>query len=223
MGNIQYAIILALLSSSGVLLMGCTSGGTDDGTDGQFQEHFQNRSGGGPRNGSFGGNGFPGGSRNGSFGNLTEEQQRQMADERQKAAIDACSGKKEGDSCTIQTPRGEQKSTCKIESGILACALAIPTGARGQPIAASQAPDSELQVISPGELAKHQAENDCWVAFQGRAYDLTSWLPKHPGSAGAISPYCGTMGFEAAFGQQHGNSKTSLLMMEGKLMGKIAQ
>ncbi|MEK6891267.1 MAG: cytochrome b5-like heme/steroid binding domain-containing protein [Nanoarchaeota archaeon] len=75
--------------------------------------------------------------------------------------------------------------------------------------------------ISSTELAKHNKENDCWVVYKGQVYDLTSWLPRHPGSAGAILPYCGTQGFEAAFTKQHGNSKASLFMQVAKLIGQV--
>ncbi|EFA77163.1 delta 5 fatty acid desaturase [Heterostelium album PN500] len=31
------------------------------------------------------------------------------------------------------------------------------------------------------ELAKHCTEDDCWVAIEGKVYDITKWLPQHPG------------------------------------------
>ena len=74
--------------------------------------------------------------------------------------------------------------------------------------------------IKVEDLAKHNLESDCWVAFRGKVYDLTSWLPRHPGTAGAIMPYCGTSeGFEQAFTKKHGESKVSLLMKVGTFMG----
>jgi cytochrome b involved in lipid metabolism len=76
-------------------------------------------------------------------------------------------------------------------------------------------------LISTVELSKHNLENDCWVVYKNEVYDLTSWLPRHPGSAGAILPYCGNLGFEAAFIQQHGNSKASLFMKVAKFMGEF--
>lgn len=69
-------------------------------------------------------------------------------------------------------------------------------------------------------LAKHNKLSDCWVAYGGKVYDVTSFLPKHPGSASAISPYCGTYEeFTKAFEGQHGKSKISNLMRVGTLMG----
>lgn len=31
------------------------------------------------------------------------------------------------------------------------------------------------------DLSKHNREDDCWVAVDGKVYDITSWIPKHPG------------------------------------------
>jgi len=36
------------------------------------------------------------------------------------------------------------------------------------------------------ELSTHSREDDCWVAVDGKVYDVTSWIPKHPGGANLI-------------------------------------
>ncbi len=70
------------------------------------------------------------------------------------------------------------------------------------------------------DLSSHNKEADCWVAYSGKVYDLTSWLPRHPGSAAAIAPYCGTSEeFSEAFTKQHGTTKVGMLMKVGTLMG----
>lgn len=77
--------------------------------------------------------------------------------------------------------------------------------------------------ITTAELATHNTQDNCWVAFEGKVYDLTAWLPKHPGSAAAIAPYCGTSEeFEAAFTGKHGMSKVTKLDQEGVLKGDLA-
>ena len=77
-------------------------------------------------------------------------------------------------------------------------------------------------VISRSELKKHNQQADCWVAYKGLVYDITSWLPRHPGSAGAIAPYCGTAEeFAEAFTGQHGTSKESRLQKEGVKEGTL--
>ncbi len=76
--------------------------------------------------------------------------------------------------------------------------------------------------ISSSELSSHNVQSDCWVAYKGKVYDLTSWLPKHPGSAAAIAPYCGTSSeFEQAFSGQHGTSQVEKLTQEGVFKGEL--
>jgi len=72
------------------------------------------------------------------------------------------------------------------------------------------------------ELSNHNSKEDCWVAYQGKVYDITLFLPKHPGSADAITPFCGTSTeFENAFTDQHGTSKVNLFLKEGIYKGNI--
>lgn len=80
----------------------------------------------------------------------------------------------------------------------------------------------EDKSITLAELGKHNSMEDCWVGFKGKAYDLTSWLPKHPGSAGAILPSCGTAKeFEDAFVKKHGQTKVNFFMKVAILMGDL--
>lgn len=74
--------------------------------------------------------------------------------------------------------------------------------------------------ITINDLAKHNQMDNCWVAYQGKVYDMTDWLPRHPGSAEAILPYCGTSGgFENAFNRQHGAKRASWIMQVATFMG----
>ena len=36
------------------------------------------------------------------------------------------------------------------------------------------------------EVAKHNSRGDCWVIVHGRAYDVTEFLPEHPGECGQM-------------------------------------
>jgi cytochrome b involved in lipid metabolism len=74
--------------------------------------------------------------------------------------------------------------------------------------------------ISESDLSAHNSREDCWVAYKGKVYDITSWLPKHPGTAERIMPYCGTSSeFEQAFTAKHGTTKAAMLMKVGVFMG----
>lgn len=66
--------------------------------------------------------------------------------------------------------------------------------------------------ISATTLAQHSTSDDCWVIYKGKVYDITSFLPDHPGGTNAIARYCGKEGFESAFQRQHGTSKANMFM-----------
>ena len=83
-------------------------------------------------------------------------------------------------------------------------------------------PTNQTNTIPLPTLRKHSTQQDCWIGYQGKAYDITAWLPKHPGSAAAIAPYCGTAAeFEEAFKDQHGTSQVAKLVREGIFKGDI--
>jgi cytochrome b involved in lipid metabolism len=49
------------------------------------------------------------------------------------------------------------------------------------------------------EVARHDHPKDCWMAIDGQVYDVTDYLPRHPGSMDPVLPWCGreaTRGWE---------------------------
>jgi len=77
-------------------------------------------------------------------------------------------------------------------------------------------------MVSSSDLAQHDSEDDCWVAYQGSVYDVTDFLPMHPGTAAAITPYCGmSSGFEDAFTTKHGIKQVSTLEKMGVYKGQL--
>jgi len=79
-----------------------------------------------------------------------------------------------------------------------------------------------LQEITKQELSNHNSLKDCWVAYESKVYDITDFLPKHPGSANAITPFCGkSTEFENAFKDQHGQTQVKTLLKEGIYKGEL--
>lgn len=42
---------------------------------------------------------------------------------------------------------------------------------------------SQLPFISSDEVATHTDADDCWISIHGKVYDVSSYLPQHPGGA----------------------------------------
>jgi len=42
------------------------------------------------------------------------------------------------------------------------------------------------------DVAKHPTETDCWMAIEGKVYDLTTYLSKHPAGPATMVTWCGT-------------------------------
>lgn len=108
--------------------------------------------------------------------------------------------------------------------------IAACTSTSKNPDAPVQIPDSEEIKAPPvqqdggitvDELAKHSSASDCWVAFEGKAYDVTEFLPQHPGGVNAIARHCGTQKFEEAFKGKHGTSKIGMFMEKTLFKGAL--
>lgn len=41
------------------------------------------------------------------------------------------------------------------------------------------------------EIAQHNSKDSCWVIIHGKAYDVTEFLPEHPGGPKIILKYAG--------------------------------
>eukprot|EP00005_Dracoamoeba_jomungandri_P005487 CAMPEP_0174260396 /NCGR_PEP_ID=MMETSP0439-20130205/9681_1 /TAXON_ID=0 /ORGANISM="Stereomyxa ramosa, Strain Chinc5" /LENGTH=468 /DNA_ID=CAMNT_0015344631 /DNA_START=71 /DNA_END=1477 /DNA_ORIENTATION=+ len=45
--------------------------------------------------------------------------------------------------------------------------------------------------VSYKELEQHNVENDAWVAVRGKVYDITQWIPQHPGGTHILKMMAG--------------------------------
>ncbi|MCL9972240.1 MAG: cytochrome b5 domain-containing protein [Candidatus Pacebacteria bacterium] len=61
------------------------------------------------------------------------------------------------------------------------------------------------------QVATHATAESCWSVVNGNVYDLTKWIPLHPGGASKIKAMCGkdaTASFTGKHGGQEAPEKT---------------
>ena len=76
--------------------------------------------------------------------------------------------------------------------------------------------------ITAAMVAEHSSRSSCWSSINGGVYDLTSWIPNHPGGEQAILGLCGTDG-SAKFNGKHGGQSKQLSILAGFKIGVLAQ
>ncbi|MCR4333631.1 MAG: cytochrome b5 domain-containing protein [Patescibacteria group bacterium] len=76
--------------------------------------------------------------------------------------------------------------------------------------------------ITSAEVAAHGSRESCWSTINGNVYDLTSWIPQHPGGEQAILQLCGTDG-SGKFNRQHGGAPKQAAVLFGFKIGVAAQ
>ena len=86
--------------------------------------------------------------------------------------------------------------------------------------AVSQKPLAQQGTITAAAIAMHSSYTSCWSSINGNVYDLTSWIPQHPGGPQAILQLCGTDG-SAKFNAQHGGQALQAKILAGFKIGII--
>lgn len=76
--------------------------------------------------------------------------------------------------------------------------------------------------ITLADIAKHRDAQSCWSAINGNVYDLTSWIPQHPGGPQAILSICGIDG-SGTFNAMHGGAPRQAMILAGFKIGALAR
>ena len=69
--------------------------------------------------------------------------------------------------------------------------------------------------VTEEELAQHNSKYDCWVAYKGKVYNITQYLPYHPGGE-QILLECGGTDCTELFDEHH--KWVNVQAMVGKFM-----
>ena len=81
-------------------------------------------------------------------------------------------------------------------------------------------PEPVESKYSMANIAKNNSASSCWAAISGKAYDLTAWISRHPGGAGAIVSICGTDA-TSVFQGKHGGQSCPASSLSAYLLGDV--
>ena len=76
--------------------------------------------------------------------------------------------------------------------------------------------------ITLAQVAQHNSRSSCWSAINGNVYDLTSWIPNHPGGEHNILILCGKDG-SSNFNGAHGGKPKQATILAGFKLGVLTQ
>ena len=90
----------------------------------------------------------------------------------------------------------------------------------------SQTKAEEVKTYSTDEVAQHNSKDDCWLILDGKVYDVTKFIPAHPGGK-AILEGCGkdaTTLFETRpMGSESSHSARARAIREKYYIGDLSQ
>jgi|GEM_PF-6571656 len=82
--------------------------------------------------------------------------------------------------------------------------------------------DDKTKGYTLAEVKVHATETSCWAAINGKVYDLTSRIAKHPGGPDKIKSICGTEA-SAVFNGKHGGMEQPETMLATFQIGTVAE
>lgn len=88
-----------------------------------------------------------------------------------------------------------------------------------EPASSASAPTGKI-ILSTAEIKKHNSESDCWSIVNGKVYNLTSYVQKHPGGNAVIANICGKDGTNS-FSNQHNTESKPKSVLSGFLLGSL--
>ncbi len=99
-------------------------------------------------------------------------------------------------------------------------ASATPSATASVTPSASASTSAATTVLTAAVVATHNSAKDCWAIINKNVYNLTAWIPAHPGGSALITALCGTDG-TVAFTQKHGKAGTPNRTLAQFMIGVI--
>ncbi len=119
----------------------------------------------------------------------------------------------------------EESAPATTQSVQPSATKAPPATQKAEPIetqdpAPAPEPEPVESKYSMANIAKNDSTSSCWAAISGKAYDLTAWISRHPGGAGAIVSICGTDA-TSVFQGRHGGQSGPASSLSDYLLGDV--
>ena len=103
----------------------------------------------------------------------------------------------------------------RVIAGVAAAGIALTGVVAASSASAATQPTKKY---TAAQVAKHKSSSDCWSIVGSGVYNLTSYIPKHPGGKSQIISICGKNG-TSAFNSQHMGSKKVAKLLAGYKIG----
>lgn len=87
---------------------------------------------------------------------------------------------------------------------------------------ATPSASSGLTKLTLEEVKKHASSTSCWSIVYENVFDLTKWIPLHPGGAEKIRAICGVDG-TSAFERQHTGDGGAASQLSRYFLGKLGE
>lgn len=97
----------------------------------------------------------------------------------------------------------------------------LATGTASSSTSPSASPSAAgVKTYTMAEVKQHASASSCWSAIDGKVYDLTQWINRHPGGPARILSLCGIDG-TAKFHGEHGTESRPNKTLAGFMIGKL--
>ncbi len=85
-------------------------------------------------------------------------------------------------------------------------------------------PSLIVSALTAAVVAAHNTVNDCWLIIKDKVYDVTEYVPFHPGGTGAIRTWCGkeaTQAFSTMGGKGKNHSTNAWKLLDKYFVGSL--
>jgi cytochrome b involved in lipid metabolism len=108
-----------------------------------------------------------------------------------------------------------------VAAAAISATLLSSVGAAAEAATPGRTKKAKKVTYTAVQVATHNTAADCWTTINGKVYNLTRYVTKHPGGVSKITALCGADG-TAAFTGQHGSSGSPAKKLATYRIGTLA-